>query len=268
MIMRLLVNHITHYKYDAPVDYSLQQVRLQPKERPGQEIVKWELRVEGGKKELGFTDQHANHVDLISIDKGSDSLVIHSQGVVKMSNSSGVVGPHNGFMALWNFLRPTPLTAPGVAVDLLISELGNEFADDLSRAHLLSALITKHVPYVIGKTNSETTAEQALEISGGVCQDHAHIFIAAMRKMGFPARYVSGYLKMNDRIEQDATHAWAEAHFDNIGWVGFDVSNGYSPDNRYIRVATGCDYNDAAPVSGLRFGGTQEKLVVHLQVQQ
>jgi transglutaminase-like putative cysteine protease len=267
-MMRLLVNHVTEYKYDAPVDYSLQQVRLQPKERPGQHIVKWELRVEGGKKELEFTDEHANHVDLISIDKGSDRLVIHSQGEVEMSESSGVVGRHHGYMALWNFLRPTPLTQPGKAVNRLIAELGNTFPDDISRAHLLSALITKHVPYAIGKTDSETTAEAAIGIGGGVCQDHAHIFIAAMRKMGFPARYVSGYLKMNDRIEQDATHAWAEAHFDHLGWVGFDVSNGYSPDNRYIRVATGCDYTDAAPVSGIRFGATQEKLVVHLQVQQ
>ncbi len=266
--MRLLVNHITEYKYDSPVDYSLQQVRLQPKERDGQHIINWELHVEGGKKELEFTDQHANHVDLISIDKGCDRLVIHSRGEVEMSESSGVVGRHYGSMALWNFLRPTPLTTPGKAIDRLISELGGGFADDIILAHQLSELITKHVPYAVGKTTSETSAEAAMEISGGVCQDHAHIFIAAMRQMGFPARYVSGYLKMNDRIEQDATHAWAEAHFDNLGWVGFDVSNGYSPDNRYIRVATGCDYNDAAPVSGLRFGAAQEKMVVHLQVQQ
>src|SRR3546814_6519842 len=75
-----------------------------------------------------------------------------------------------------------------------------------------------------------TTLFRSLAGAGGVCQDHAHIFIAAMRHLGHPARYVSGYLMMNDRTRQDATHGWAEAHFEHIGWIGFDVSNGHSPD--------------------------------------
>jgi transglutaminase-like putative cysteine protease len=82
-----------------------------------------------------------------------------------------------------------------------------------------------------------------------VCQDHAHIFIGAARAADIPARYVSGYLMMNDRIEQDATHAWAEAHVEELGWVGFDISNGISPDPRYVRVATGRDYRHAAPLT-------------------
>jgi transglutaminase-like putative cysteine protease len=73
---------------------------------------------------------------------------------------------------------------------------------------------------------------------------------------------------MNDRVEQDATHAWAEANIDGLGWVGFDVSNGISPDTRYVRVATGLDYSEAAPVSGTRFGDTRESLSVQVQVQQ
>ena len=73
---------------------------------------------------------------------------------------------------------------------------------------------------------------------------------------------------MNDRVEQEASHAWAEAYIDGIGWVGFDVSNGISPDERYIRVATGLDYKEAAPISGMRFGDGGETMVVTLQVQQ
>jgi len=105
----------------------------------------------------------------------------------------------------------------------------------------------------------------------GVCQDHAQIMITAARELGHPARYVSGYLMMTDRIDQDATHAWAEVHMDDIGWVGFDVSNGYSPDERYVRVATGLDYRDAAPISGLRIdnsAGGNETMQVSIQVQQ
>lgn len=266
--MRLTVNHTTTYKYDAPVDYGLQQVRLTPKERAGQKTIQWDLTVEGGQKELVFTDQHSNYVDLVSIDPGGDQITIHCNGEIEVSETTGVLGQHQGFMALWNFQQQTELTTGGPKVAALIKELGGDFGDDISKAHALSALIVKHVPYLIGKTDAETTAEGALKVAGGVCQDHAHIFITAMRSLGYPARYVSGYLMMNDRIDQDATHAWAEAHFDGIGWVGFDVSNGYSPDERYIRVATGLDYSDASPVSGMRYGGTNENMVVQLQVQQ
>ena len=101
-----------------------------------------------------------------------------------------------------------------------------------------------------------------------MCQDHAQIFIAAARAMEIPARYVSGYLMMNDRIEQEATHAWAEAWVQGLGWVGFDVSNGISPDPRYVRVATGRDYRDAAPITGISFGPVAERLTVDLAVEQ
>lgn len=266
--MRLTVKHTTSYLYDAPVDYGLQQVRLTPKERESQKILRWDITIEGGYKQLHFTDHNANHVDLINIEAGGDRVIINVNGEVETNDTSGIIGRHRGFMALWMFKRPTLLTTPGARIRALLKELGNGFENDIIRAHALSALIVKHVPYATGKTDAGTDAEQAVIHGAGVCQDHAHIFITLMRLLGHPARYVSGYLMMNDREEQDATHAWAEAWFDGIGWVGFDVSNGYSPDDRYIRVATGLDYNDASPASGMRFGPTGESMLVQLQVQQ
>lgn len=266
--MQLRVHHLTTYQYDAPVGYGLQQVRLTPKSRQGQQILEWEMTVEGGKKELQFSDQHANQVDLISIAPEGEEVTIRCDGLVEVEATDGVVGRHGGFLPLWSFRRPTTLTRTGPKTDKLLKQLGDGYAGDIERAHALAGLILEKVPYVIGKTNADTSAEEAIDAGGGVCQDHAHIFIAAMRGLGHPARYVSGYLMMNDREEQDATHAWAEAHFDGVGWIGFDVSNGYSPDERYIRVATGLDYREAAPVSGMRYGGTTENMVVQLQVQQ
>lgn len=73
---------------------------------------------------------------------------------------------------------------------------------------------------------------------------------------------------MNDRIDQEATHAWAEAHVEGLGWVGFDISNGISPDPRYVRVATGRDYRDAAPITGISFGSSAEMLTVDIAVEQ
>ena len=267
--MKLRVEHITRYQYDAPVKYALQQLKLTPKDRPGQQhIVDWAIDIDGGAQQLHYSDHHGNGVDLIAIDGGVTDLTIRCHGTVELETWDGVIGAHRGAMPLWTFLRPTPLTRAGRQVRALTAQLGRDYANDIERAHALSALIIDRLAYRIGFTDAETTAEQALGSEGGVCQDHAHIFIAAMRHLGHPARYVSGYLMMNDRTQQDATHAWAEAHFDHIGWIGFDVSNGHSPDQRYIRVATGLDYRDAAPVRGMRYGAAQENLVVQLQVQQ
>lgn len=267
--MRLRVEHTTHYHFDGHVAYALQQLRLGPKERPGQQLIHgWSIDIEGGEQQLHYTDHHGNGVDLVSVNSGASELVIRCAGEVELITWDGVIGAHRGAMPLWTFLRPTELTRAGRGVRALTAGLGRYHASDIERAHALSALIIDKLPYRIGVTDAETTAEQALGGEGGVCQDHAHIFIAAMRHLGHPARYVSGYLMMNDRTHQDATHAWAEAYFEHIGWIGFDVSNGHSPDQRYIRVATGLDYRDAAPVRGMRYGAAQENLVVQLQVQQ
>lgn len=266
--MLLQVNHISRYHYDAPVHYALQQVRLTPKRRSGQNVLHWSITIEGGDKELSFEDHHSNIVDLVSIAPGQQDLAIICKGEIQLTDSSGITGQHGGFAPLWLFQRSTPLTKAGDAIQSLAGKLADNTESSLDRAHALSALVREHVAFATGTTHSATTAEDALKNGEGVCQDHSHIFLSAARLLGYPARYVSGYLMMNDRIDQDATHAWAELYIDTLGWVGFDVSNGYSPDERYVRVATGLDYSEASPISGMRYGAGDEKLSVELQVQQ
>ncbi|MBL3567627.1 transglutaminase family protein, partial [Rhodovulum sulfidophilum] len=137
----------------------------------------------------------------------------------------------------------------------------------LDRLHALLRVVHGAVGYEIGVSRPDWTAEEALAAGKGVCQDHAHVFVACAREMGFPARYVSGYL-MTDGVQYEASHAWAEAHVEGLGWVGFDVSNEMSPDGRYVRVATGLDYAEAAPVTGSRMGGSGEALSVEIEVAQ
>ena len=266
--MELQISHTTRYSFSYPIVHGLQRLRLKPKNTHGQEVLDWRMALTGARQEAIYEDEHHNSTTLVSMEPGGREVTVTCSGRVRTSDNAGVLGEHLGHMPLWCFLRPTPLTRAGRHVRSLTATLGREYDNDIERAHALSALIIDRLAYRIGFTDAETTAEQALGSEGGVCQDHAHIFIAAMRHLGHPARYVSGYLMMNDRTQQDATHAWAEAHFDHIGWIGFDVSNGHSPDQRYIRVATGLDYRDAAPVRGMRYGTAQENLVVQLQVQQ
>lgn len=266
--MRLRVSHQTTYRYDKPVPYGLQQVRLFPKSRSDQTVHNWNIAVTGGKRECEFEDQHNNHVLLIATEEGESEIAIFCEGEVTTIANDGVIGQHGGYAPLWYFRRATDLVTPGPLVRELADGLGDDFDGEIARLHGLSNLIADKVIYQAGETGPQTTAEEALALGKGVCQDHAQIFVTAARLIGYPARYVSGYLMMNDRIQQEATHAWAEAYLDNLGWVGFDVSNGISPDERYIRVATGLDYREAAPISGMRLGGGNESLNVSVEVQQ
>ncbi len=266
--MRLSISHLTTYQYDKPVHYALQQVRLTPKSQASQNVFTWDMTVEGGRKELELTDQHNNLVTLISLAEEQSEISIHCHGEIETIKQSVPDGRADGYTPLWYFTRSTALTAPGEQIRDLVKPLADDNRDGLTRLHALSGLIAKTVAYTKGRTHSHTTAEDALGIGHGVCQDHSHVFLSAARLLGFPARYVSGYLLMDDRVEQDASHAWAEVWIDKMGWTGFDVSNSASPDERYVRVATGLDYKDAAPISGIRTGDARESLTVTVRVQR
>src|SRR5262249_35384132 len=151
--------------------------------------------------------------------------------------------------------RRTLLTEPNDAIAALGDSVQSG-PDALPGLHALSQRVREAVPYLAGVTESTTSAAKALAGPGGVCQDHAHIFIAGARANGVPARYVAGYLLASEEANQQfETHAWAEAFVDGLGWVGFDVTNGLSPTDRYVRLCTGLDANDAAPVRGIVTGG-------------
>lgn len=265
--MRLAVDHTTHYKFSGPVARGLQRLRLTPKTSAGQSIVSWAITLEGARREVEYDDENANHVTLIAFEPGVSEVTIRCEGVVDTNDKSGIVGHHAGYLPIWHFLQQTDLTAAGPRVRALLGGLHGK-QTTLERLHTLSDLVRSNVEYAAGHTDSTTTAEGVLAAGRGVCQDHAHVFIGAARALGIPARYVSGYLMMTDRTEQDAGHAWAEALVEGLGWVGFDISNGISPDPHYVRVATGRDYRDAAPITGIRYGARDETMHVKLAVAQ
>ncbi|WP_282092637.1 transglutaminase family protein [Epibacterium ulvae] len=264
--MQLRIKHTTRYAFDAPVPFGLQQLRKTPKSFRNQSVLSWSTTVIGGKKELQFEDFHRNTVELVSFDINTESIELISEGVVEVADQNGITGPHAGAAPLWLFKRQTDRTKPGKGVRQLLKNITD--GSTLDQLHALSAHIKTQIAYETGASQPDWSAEDAIAAGRGVCQDHSHVFVSCARALGVPARYVSGYLMMDDREVQDATHAWAEAHVDGLGWVGFDVSNGISPDQRYVRVATGLDYSEAAPVIGSRIGAAGEALNVHLEVAQ
>ncbi len=264
---RLSIRHATTYRWDRPVSYALQQVRLTPKDRPGQRVVEWATRINGGRVEVEFDDAHANRTQLVSATPGVTEITIVAEGIVEVEDQGGVIGLQQGFVPLWMFLRATDRTRRGPGTLGLVRDL-RDMENPLDQMHKLSSVIHEAVTYATGTTEVDMTAEEAVAHGTGVCQDHAHIFVTCARLLDRPARYVSGYLQIDGQEQQDASHAWAEAHVDGIGWVGFDVSNGISPDARYVRVATGLDYDDASPISGMRHGISEEAMDVELVVSQ
>ncbi len=266
--MRLSISHETHYTFDMPVDYGLQQLRKSPQESEGQKILSWSMELEGGVVECEFRDQHNNLVTLVSLSEGTREIIVRCKGEVEICDLGGVIGKHFGHAPLWYFKRQTDFTRPGPAMRKLARADGEADPADLSRLHTLMERIADEVAYETGSTDINTTGEGAVEAGAGVCQDHAHIMIGAARLLGYPARYVSGYLLMPDDQAQSATHAWADIHVKDLGWVGFDPANRKSPDDHYVRLATGLDYSEAAPISGLVFGDHNEMMKVSVLVQQ
>ena len=249
--MRLRVEHTTHYAFDQPVAHGLQRLRLTPKDTQGQRVLEWTMRFEGAVAEAEYDDHNHNHTTLVSVLPGVREVTVHCAGLVVTADNAGVIGNHAGYMPRWAFLAQSPLTRPGPKVRAIMAQLDAPKDDVLAQMHRLSALVLASVAYAPGETHVHTGAEEAAALG-----------------LGVPARYVSGYLMMDDRVEQEASHAWAEAHVEGLGWVGFDVSNGISPDERYVRVATGRDYREAAPVTGMSWGAGESRLAVRLAVEQ
>ena len=111
--MRLRISHTTEYRYDDPVQYSLQRLRLTPQDGPGQKVLSWNIAVDGANVEAGFNDQFGNQTHLVSTEGDSHSVHIVASGEVETEDRSGVYGPHQGYVPLWLYLRETPRTKPG-----------------------------------------------------------------------------------------------------------------------------------------------------------
>ena len=253
--MRLSIRHTTHYHFGQPVAHGLQRLRLTPKSTHGQQVLEWRMDLTGATFEAEYDDQHHNRTTLVSLNPGVSDVTITCTGMVGTADNAGVLGAHSGHMPMWAFLKQTDLTRPGAKMRALVAELDGDKGNTLTQLHALSTAVLAAMTYEIGSTGVNTTGEVALAAGHGVCQDHAHVFIGCARLLGVPARYVSGYLMMDDRVEQEAGHGWAEAHVTGLGWVGFDAENDTCPTDAYIRVASALDQSGGAFVRGADRGG-------------
>ena len=263
---KLKVTHKTKYLFEAGLLSGLQQIKKTPYSDACQTVLNWSLLLTGAKEEFTFTDSFNNKVNLIRIEPGTKDLVIECEGHVEVTDKFGVLGYEASNIPMWLWTEHTDMTKPGSGIRKFAK--GLSFKDDINSFHKLMELINRSLDFQKNTTDVKTTAESAFKKGSGVCQDFTNIFIACCRLHRLPARYVSGFLLLENKQIQEAMHAWVEVFVEDLGWVGFDAANLISPDDRYIRVAIGRDFSDAAPIKGVTLGVQHECLSVSIMISE
>ena len=260
--MRLSIRHETAYRYTAPAHYSIQQLRLTPRAEPHQRVLGWRIDAPGRLQR--FTDAYGNITHTMVLTEPHDAIRVVVTGTIDLGTPAWSAEAADRELSPLVFAVATPLTA----ADERVREFAARNLQKKEHATHFLALaesVCAAVAYESGITEVTSAAAHALEMGRGVCQDHAHVFIACCRAAGVPARYVSGYVDPG-HSDQAASHAWAEVWIEGQGWLSVDITHRELARDRHCRLAIGRDYLSAAPVRGIRTGGGDESLRVQVSV--
>lgn len=287
--MRYRIRHRTSYRYDVPANLCHNEARLRPLDLPGQRCLKWKLTIDP-EPEFHRTrlDSFGNHIDYFAIQRPHPELVITAESEVEVLSSAQLPLETGG---PWDSLRdsllrskdPASLDARAFALASPLVPVLPELADFarqdfpagrciLEAVAALNARIFHEFKFDPDFTTVATPVLEVLHNRRGVCQDFAQLMIAALRSLGLPARYVSGYLETlpppgkPKLVGADASHAWVAVFLPGQGWLDFDPTNNLRPAERHITVATGRDYRDVSPLRGVTVGGASHHLKVSVDV--
>ena len=283
--MEHLIRHLSVYTYEPEALGASVRLKLFPVDFEGQVVSEWTVTANGEEITPLLTTGLGDRLGLWRTDQPTGGVEIVATGKISSRDTNGIVRGLPGHPPPGIYRRNTALTKPDEAIIALAKEVKRD--DPLTLLHALNAALYERVEYVSGSSDMATSAGEALKAGKGVCQDHAHLFVAAARSAGIAARYVTGYLQLDDSSDTKEpsqaqaqsqsqsgqsqaqgqsslleTHAWAEAYVDTIGWIGFDPSSNICPTERYVRLCSGHDALAAAPIRGNVFGETTESLEV------
>lgn len=254
--MQLHIRHETRYRYERPVKYSVQSLHLTPRRDLSQRALTWNITAPG--RRLEQIDAYGNISHLLTIEEPHREITIMVRGVVETADIEG--RQDDGALSPLAYLAPTLLTAPTDDLRAFAHNALESITEPRARAQALAEAVFGAVRYKPGISDVQDSAAVAFKSGEGVCQDHAHVYIASARAVGMPARYVSGYIFTGDANDA-ASHAWVDVWLGpEIGWQSMDVTHKRPAVRTYCRLAVGRDYLDAAPVRGVRQGGGGEKM--------
>jgi transglutaminase-like putative cysteine protease len=267
--LKLEILHSTRYRYSTPIAETVMEVRLRPMDGNGQRCLNFRLELSHGVKTREYMDGYGNNVHYFNLVRPHSGLSVISRSTVE----TGVgLDEHTGEELVQDFLR---FRSPVKDIEG-VRELARRhaIADPSSPAAVERALdeltmsISRDFTYDQTVTNVYSAVDDVLALRAGVCQDFAHLFIAAARAMGVPARYVSGYIHLRgDKMSFAASHAWAEAWVAGRGWIGFDATHPVRTTPHHVRLAVGRDYTDAAPTRGVYVGSANSTMTISVKTR-
>jgi transglutaminase-like putative cysteine protease len=262
-VVKYQIRHRTHYRYTQPLRSAVQTLCLTPRHTDTQHVHRWQLHAPVPLQPQ--TDAWGNHSHVLALGAGARAVVCEAEGLVETLGESVQVDPQGPDPRL--YLMPSALATADEGLRRAARAAVCGVAGREAQAVALAALVGERIRYQPGRTDARTTALCAWQVGAGVCQDQAHVLVAACRAVGLPARYVSGYFHATGAPEL-ASHAWAQVCIDPDGrrWLGLDVTHGGPVDGRHVQVAVGPDYAACAPVRGVRSGGGTEHLAVSIEI--
>jgi transglutaminase-like putative cysteine protease len=281
MSTRVEIVYRTGFTYDEPVMASYNEARITPMTTPWQQTLRSRVEVRPTSYETTYLDYWGSQVTAFEVLQPHEQLEVTARSIVELDRADGpptiepsVTWPDLESPAFRDhhveMLLGTELTdPPDQLADAVAGLLGTATPDQVARQ--VCALIHDQVDYVPGSSQVRSTAAEAWAAGKGVCQDIAHITVGALRALGIPARYVSGYFdpRPDPLIGEAATaqsHAWVEWWTGD--WTGFDPTNAVQPDDRHVVVARGRDYADVTPLKGVYSGSSPSQLFVEVQIRR
>ncbi len=262
--MRYTIEYQSYNVYQHPVKEAIFEFRVLPCNDETQAVTTYSLINSIGEPVFSFKNLFGFEVNRIRTVAGFKEFTFRLNAVVQKNESElfpySVLSPEE---------EQTELTAKAFYIDYhlyllqsyytILAPENREHVLEFDRSQplstylqLLNGYVHSMLSYQKDTTDVKTTANEALNIRSGVCQDFVHLFIAMARYKGIPARYVSGYLNQGKSFIGSALmHAWVEAFIPGVGWKGFDPTNNLLVDTNYIKVSHGADYADCSPIKGV-----------------
>jgi transglutaminase-like putative cysteine protease len=267
--MRLRIEHTTSFTYDATVAEAYTELRLRPLDGAGQYCASFRLSTDPpGVRIRTYRDPFGNNVQHFDLIERHDRLEVVATSDVH-TPTSFVDGHHSlSQLELHDYVMPTDYAPLSEDVRAFAASHAGEGTTSDRATRLMSAIFREFV-YEPGVTHVQTRADEVLTLGRGVCQDFAHLMLAACRCIQIPARYVSGYL-FDARLGGDnaASHAWVDVLDEQRGWLSLDPTHDREQTAAYVRVGVGRDYADVPPTRGVFKGTAREILAVRVILQE
>lgn len=276
---RLRIKHMTGFHYGGDVTASYNEARMLPVSSDGQLVLYSSLEISPMSSQHAYVDYWDSRVSSFEILTPHKELSLTATSLVEVrprAHNTDPVGWAELAIAAERAtstveqLKQTRRTDPPDEVIAMAREIADRSSDVCVAAHEISTAIGRAVQYRQGVTGVHSTAKEAWQQRKGVCQDIAHLAIGALRSVGIPARYVSGYLhpKPDAAIGETVageSHAWVE-WFCGSQWRGHDPTNLIDIGDRHVLVGRGRDYNDVPPLRGVYAGPFGSTLFVKVEI--